>query len=95
MYKGNSLNTLYLILNTIPCRGGGMADTGALRAPVRKGVRVRLSPAAQFCEAKLLVSYNLLLITNNLLRVINFRLPVIVKQIRGIAQLARARGLGP
>ena len=24
-----------------------MADTGALRAPVRKGVRVRLSPAAQ------------------------------------------------
>jgi hypothetical protein len=27
-------------------RGGGMADTGALRAPVRKGVRVRLSPAA-------------------------------------------------
>ena len=28
-------------------RGGGMADTGALRAPISNGVRVRLPLAAQ------------------------------------------------
>ncbi len=34
-------------------RGGGMADTRALRALVRKGVRVRLSPAAlRFAQCK-------------------------------------------
>lgn len=52
-----------MILSTIQlCRGGGMADTKALRAFVRKDVGVR-APLAVL--------------------------------IRGVAQLARARGLGP
>jgi hypothetical protein len=36
----------------LTCWGGGMADTRALRALIRKGVRVRLPPSALFTSVQ-------------------------------------------